>query len=420
MASANIPTLAWRNIWRNRRRTLITLVSIAFGLFLAVLMTGLGDSTYSKMIDHAARLGGGHIVVQHEGYLDMPSLDKTVQATPELVAELRAREDVRAASPRIVGGMMVQTSTNNVGAMVIAFDPSNEDETTLGLVESLAAGSMFESAHDEGIILGKTLAENLDAELGDKVVYTATDKNNDIASGLARVSGIIETGATEVDAGIALLPLEPVRALLGYEANEVTQIALFLDDHRQSEVVAARLGPELESKGDASAAALPWFEANADLAGYVSMEVTGTLVFELIITVLIAAGIFNTLFVSVMERLRELGILAAIGFSAWQLFALVIWESIWLALCGIAAGVTLTAWPYYHLNTKGFDFSVMMGGTETAQVSGVSMSTTMYVDIYPNHALFIGVAVILATVAAGLYPAIKAGRVSPVETIRVV
>ena len=416
----NIPRLAWRNIWRNTRRTLITLASIAFGTLFAVLMTGLGDSTYSKMIDHAARLGGGHVVVQHAGYQEMPSLKKTVLADAATLEEIRARPDVRAASGRIVGGVMLATSTNNVGAAVMAVDPASEDDSTLGIVESISEGEMFASAHDEGIILGKTLAENLDVELGNKVVYTVTDKKGDIASGLARVSGIISTGAAEVDAGMALLPLEPVQELLGYAPGEVTQIAIFLDDHRDAEVVSAKIGASLGGRLGSEALALPWFEANPDLSSYISMEMNGTLVFELIITVLIAAGIFNTLFVSVMERMRELGILAAIGFSARQLFSLVIWESVWLGLCGIVAGVVMTAWPYYQLNTHGYDFAEMMGGGETAQVSGISMSTIMYVDIYPPHGLFIAAAIVLATVAAGLYPAYKAGRVSPVETIRIV
>ena len=420
MAGANIPTLAWRNIWRNRRRTLITLISIAFGTLLAVLMTGIGDSSYSDMIDHAARLGGGHVIVQHETYVEMPSLKKTVRADPEAIEEIRAQPQVRAAVPRVVGGVMLSTAANSVGAGVIGIDPSAEDETTLGLVDAISEGQMFESPDDEGIILGKTLAENLDVELGKKVVYTVTDKQGEIASGLARVSGIIETGAAEIDAGTSFLPMNAFREQLGYEDDEVTQIAVFLDDHRASEALAASLDQQLGDRLGPEAAAMPWFIASPDLAGFISMKVNGTVVFEIILTVLIAAGIFNTLFVSVMERMRELGIMAAIGFSARQLFSLVLWESLWLGLCGIVAGVLLTAGPYYHLNTTGLDTAELMGSNGGAQVSGVTMEPILYVAIYPPNALYIAIAIVLATVTAGLYPAIKAGRVSPVETIRIV
>lgn len=421
MAGLKLPTMAWRNIWRNRRRTMITLVSIAFGTLLAVLMTGIGDSSYSDMIDHAARLGGGHVIVQESTYADLPSLKKTVRADPQLIEDLRAEPKVRAAVPRVVGGVMLATSRNNVGAMVLGVDPSAEDDTTLGLVDSITEGQMFASPDDEGIILGKTLAENLDVELGKKVVFTVTDKSGEIASGLARVSGIIETGATEVDAGICLLPINPFRELLGYEGDEVTQIAVFLDDHRGSEDLAKQLGASFGDRFGAGATAIPWFVAQPDLAGFVSMKVNGTIVMELIVTVLIAAGIFNTLFVSVMERMRELGILAAIGFSSRQLFSLILWESLWLGLCGIVAGVLMSAWPYYYLTTTGLDVASMMGdGQGQAQVSGVSMAPVLYVELYPPHALFIALAIVGATMAAGLYPAYKAGRVSPVDAIRIV
>jgi ABC-type lipoprotein release transport system permease subunit len=419
MSGLRLPNLAWRNIWRNRRRTLITLFSIAFGTLLAVLMTGIGDSSYGEMIDHAARLGGGHVIVQHQGYLDLPSLKKTVEATPALLEKIRATPDVRAVVPRISGGVMLATGSNNVGAGVIGVDPTAEDESTLGIVDSLTEGEMFTSPDDEGIILGKTLAENLDLKLGKKVVYTVTDRSGEITSGLARVTGIIETGAVEIDAGMALLPINALRGVLGYDPDEVTQLAVFVDDHRVAEALAAKLTTDLHEELGPDGAVLPWFLASPDLAGFVTMKVTGTLIFEVIVTVLIAAGIFNTLFVSVMERMRELGILAAIGFSSRQLFGLVIWESLWLGLCGIVAGVLLSAWPYYYFSTTGIDTSAMMG-EGGAQISGVTMSPILYVRLYPDHALYIALAIVVATLAAGLYPAFKAGRVSPVDAIRIV
>jgi ABC-type lipoprotein release transport system permease subunit len=417
MAGPRLPTLAWRNIWRNRRRTLITLFSIAFGTLLAVVATGIGDSSYSTMIDHAARLGGGHVIIQHGEYADLPSLKRTVRADPEAMAAIQAQPEVRAVVARVSGGVMLATSTNNVGAAVIAIDPLAEDETTLGLVESISEGAMFATASDEGIIVGKKLAENLDLQLGKKVVYTITDKHGEIANGLARVTGILETGALEIDAGTCLLPIDTFRQVLGYEPDEATQVAIFVADHRDSAVVAERLTAQLGSEFGDDVAILPWFEANQDLAGFVTMKTSGALFMELLVTLLITAGIFNTLFVSVMERMRELGVLAAIGFSSRQLFGLIIWESLWLGLCGIVAGVLLCAWPYYYLSTTGLDTAAMTGGN--TQISGITMSSVLYVELYPPHALFIACAVVLATLAAGLYPAYKAGKVSPVEAIRI-
>ncbi|EDM76224.1 hypothetical protein PPSIR1_07723 [Plesiocystis pacifica SIR-1] len=411
--------MAWRNLWRNGRRTAITLFSIAFGVLLAVVSTGIGDSSYTEMIDYAARLGGGHVVVQHPDYVDQPSLENSIRVSPEaLEAELdtldKGRARVVGVAPRITGGIMLATSSNNVGAGVVAIDPRAESETTLGLVEALSEGEMFAGPDDKGIILGAVLAENLDVELGKKVVYTVTDKNGEIANGLARVSGIIETGAPEIDGATCLMPIGAMREVLGYEDDELTQLAVFIDDHHHADALATQLDAALGE----SVSALPWSGALPDLAAFVSVKEGGNVVMQAIITVLIAAGIFNTMFVSVMERMREFGILAAIGFSRVQLFALIVWESLWVALCGLIAGVVLTAYPYYYLATTGIDTAELAG--QGAQVSGVTMPAVMYVGLYPPHAVVIAGAIVFATLAAGLYPAYRAGRVSPVEVIRIV
>jgi len=414
MQGPRLSTLAWRNIWRNRRRTLITLFSIAFGVLLAVIFTGIGDSTYGQMIDHSARLGGGHVVVQHPEYAETPSLKRSLQKTDALRTLAEADPDVTRVVSRVSGAAMLSTSSGSVGAMLLGIDPKAEDSETLGIIDALAEGEFFAAADDKGIILGSTLAENLDVDLGKKVVYTVTDKRGEISSGLARVTGIVRTGSPTIDGGICLLPIDSLRKILAYEADELTQLAVFVDGHRNSAAVAGRLRdgrPE-------NTAILTWDEAQPDLAGFINMKTTSTMILELIITVLIAAGIFNTLFVSVMERLREFGIMAAIGFSSGQLFALVLWESLWLALCGLIAGVLVTASPYYYLNTVGLDYSKLVG--EGAEVAGVSMDPIMYVELYGPNAIFIALAIFIATMSAGLYPAWRAGRIAPVETIRIV
>lgn len=416
MHGPRLSTLAWRNIWRNRRRTLITLFSIAFGVFLAVMFTGIGDSTYGQMIDHSARLGGGHVVVQHPEYAETPSLKRSLQGTDALRARAEADPDVTRVVPRVSGAAMLSTSTGSVGAMLLGIDPKAEDRDTLGIIDALAEGEFFADADDKGIILGSTLAENIGVKLGKKVVFTVTDKHGEISSGLARVTGIVNTGSPTIDGGICLLPIDSLRTILAYDADELTQLAVYVDGHRNSAAVAGRLregGPERETT-----AILTWDEAQPDLAGFISMKTSSTIILELIITVLIAAGIFNTLFVSVMERLREFGIMAAIGFSSGQLFALVLWESLWLALCGLLAGVLVTAYPYYYLTTTGLDYSSMVGSG--AEVAGVVMEPILYVELYGPNAIFIALAIFIATMSAGLYPAWRAGRVAPVETIRIV
>jgi ABC-type lipoprotein release transport system permease subunit len=407
--------MAWRNLWRHRRRTLLTLSSIAFGAMLAVLFTGMGDSNWTEMIRLAARLGGGHVTLQHPEYLETPTLSRTVPDAERLrTAALRDPEVVRAVT-RITGNLMIATASQNYGAAFIAFDPAAEDATTLSLIEALREGEMLSSSADGGIVLGKRLAQNLDAGVGRKVVYTLTDKNGEIVQEAARVSGIVSTGAPSVDAGLCLLPIDRLRKVLGYQPDEAVQVGVFVADHRRADVVAARVG---ESVG-AGVSALPWHQIQPELSGFIAMKVAGTQFMEAIIMVLVAAGIFNTLFVGVMERVREFGIMLAIGFSPARLFGLVMCESLWLGLVGLLLAAAVTAGPYYYMATAGIDLSGMMG-EGSSEVAGVAISPVMYVDIFPENLLAIAAAALLATLISGLYPAWKAGRVVPVESIRLV
>ena len=140
---------------------------------------------------------------------------------------------------------------------------------------------------------------------------------------------------------------------------------------------------------------------------------------KILIAVLIAAGIFNTLFVSVTERMREFGIMLAIGYSPREIHALVMMESLWMGFVGLVVGALVTLGPYVYLHAHGIDMSAMVG-QGGAEVAGVGVSPIFKVEIFPGNAVFIGVAALVATLAAGVYPAWRAGRVAPVETIRLV
>ncbi|MEE9279125.1 MAG: FtsX-like permease family protein [Myxococcota bacterium] len=411
-----LASMAWRNLWRHRRRTLITLSSIAFGAFIAVIMTGIGDSQWPRMINLAARMGGGHVTLQHTEYQDRPALRRSVRNAAGL-REIALRDpQVERVVTRVTGQLMLSTAAQNYGAAFIAFDPAVEDETTLSVLEALAEGEIFPSADTRGIILGSRLARNLDARLGRKVVYTLADKHGEITREAARVTGILHTGSPSMDAALCLLPIDSFRRAVGYGPDEGVQVAVFLGDHRRAANVASRLGDQIGTE----VAALTWRQVQPDLSAFVAMKIGGMQLMEAFILLLVAAGIFNTLFVSVMERVREFGIMMAVGFSPASLFGLVMFESLWLGLVGLVVGGLITSWPYYYLSTTGLDVSAMLGDVSSAEIAGVAMPMQMQIGIYPEHLLAIAGVVLLCTLAAGLYPAWKAGRVVPVESIRLV
>ena len=414
MKSSSLATMAWRNLWRNRRRTAITLSAIVFGVFLAIIMMAMQDRNWADMIRLAARLGAGHVTLQHPEYFDSPTLTRTVGRTAELRRLAADNPRVIRVVERITGFSMLSTAHDNIGAGFIAVSPEDEDEETLSLLEAVVAGEFFESSADGGIILGAKLAANLDVELGSRVVYTLTDKQGEIVSGLARVSGIIETGSPGVDGAICLLPIDTVRETIGFGPDEAIQVAAFVDDQRVSDRVVAELG----RAAPAGVAVLPWHELQPDLAVFIAMKVGGSKVMMFVLALLVAAGIFNTLFVSVMERLREFGIMLAVGFSPGQLFRLVMLESAWLAVVGLTAAAVVTIGPYLYLASTGIDMSALVG-TDQMEVAGVGMPSVMRVGIYGESVLLIGASALAAILLSGVYPAWRAGHADPVKTIRV-
>ncbi len=412
----NLLSMARRNLWRNRRRTLITLSSIAFGTMLAVLMTAIGDSNWRRMIDLAARMGAGHVTVQNAAYQDSPTLGNSVVRAGEVAARARRDEDVTAVVQRISGAFMVSSAGRSYGAGFVAYAPEEEDVSTLSILEAVAEGEAPSHSHERGIVLGAGLAENLHAGLGRKVVFSLTDKHGEIVQEAARVTGIVRTGAPSVDGALALVPIGRMRDVLRYDRDESLQVAVFLEDQRHAARVAERLGGAI----DGELGVLAWNEAQPELAGFIAMKVAGARFMEVVMLILIAAGIFNTLFVSVMERLREFGVLLAVGFSPGRLFALVMGESLWIGLFGLLAAAAVTAMPYWYLATRGVDMSGMMGGdTGGMEVAGVAITPMLYAAIEPSNLMAIAVAVLVATLLAGLYPAWRAGRVEPVDAIRI-
>jgi ABC-type lipoprotein release transport system permease subunit len=414
MSGPNLASLAWRNLWRQRRRTLLTLASIAFGGFMAVMMTAMQDQSFADFIDNAARLGAGHVTIQHEEYRDRPTLSRAVTGADEKRQLAEQDEEVVRVVERASGPAMLSTARDSFGGFFIAFDPQAETEETMEFAQNIIEGELFEAADSRGIVLGTVLADNLQAELGDKVVYTLTDRNGEIVNGMERLIGTVSTGATSTDAGLVLLPLDTVKDVVGYTDAETTQVAVFLGDGRQSIDVAERLDPKID--GDATV--LTWDEVQPEIKAFVAMKVGSGRIMEGVIGLLVAAGIFNTIFMSVLERGREFGIMRAIGYSRGQLFQLVMFESAFLSIIGLLSCFVITAPVYMLIHDTGIDMTevyAQQGGA--MDIGGVSMDMVLRIGLYPESAAAIAIAIVGATMLAGIYPAWKAGRVDPVEAI---
>lgn len=405
--------LAWRNLWRRKRRTLITAFSIAFGVLLAVTFTGTGDYAYTNMIDASANMGLGHVTVEPRGYNETPSLDKRLQHADDTRARLLHLPGVSNAYVRILGQAMFASAAKNVGGVFLGIDPAAESGTHNLLLRSLVEGELFPAGRGHGAVVGSKLAEKLNLSLGRKLVYTTSDANGDIVSEIARVSGIFRTGADEADGSMVLLPIDAVRDTLNYAPHEASLVAVIVDDQRRAatltQVIAAQVGnPQRE--------VLPWQRTQPEIAGVVAMDRSGNYISQLLVGLLVAAGILNTLLMSVLERTREFGVMMALGMAPRTLFRLVITESLWLAVLGLLLGVIITVPWFLYLVYVGIDFSAAIGQDYSA--GGVLVDPVLRIRLYRESALAILAGVFTLTLLSGLYPAWRAARVPPVQSLK--
>ncbi|RMH00436.1 MAG: ABC transporter permease [Deltaproteobacteria bacterium] len=411
--------MAVRNVLRNRRRTAIVLAGFAFGIMFAVVFTAIADDTYGRMVELAARLGGGHVTIQHRDALDQPAADKSLPRADRIRDRVVDVEGVEAAVVRIRAAAMIATARESAGTVLLGIDPAVETPATLSLLEAVAEGEVPAAEDRRGVVLGDGLADHLGAGVGKKVVVTVTDAEGEVASALGKVRGLIDTGAESVDKYTALAGRTMLASTLGYASDEASLVAVFLEHPREVDEAVLRIRAELADVLPPDAAVLPWYEVQPDLAAYIQLDSSGLVVFEVLLLLLIAAGVFNTLLVSVMERTREFGIMMAVGHRPADVFRLVVLESVVLSVMGLVAGALVTILPYWYLHTYGFDMSSLLG-VDSFDVTGVAVDPIMRANIVPIKLAIIGAIVVVATVAAGLYPAYRAARIEPVEAIRLV
>jgi ABC-type lipoprotein release transport system permease subunit len=409
----NLLKLAWKNLWRSKRRTIITGISIGFGIFLAVTFTGTGDYFYTRMIDAGATMGFGHVTIEAKGYNASPTLDKRLNQTDAIRQQLVAMNEISATATRIMGQAMFASASKSVGGSFIAIDPAHENPEYNLMLKSIIEGEAFISASSRGVVIGSLMAEKLNLRLGKKIVYTTTDVHGEIIGDVARVSAIFKTGVDEVDGGLVLLPIDRVRQALGYQGDEATMITVIISDQRYSTATRDLLRSRLQQD---NIEILSWQETQGDLAALITLDRSTNYLSQVLVGLVIAAGILNTLLMSVLERTREFGVMMAIGMTPKVLFRLIMMESVWLGLFGLIVGSLITAPWYYYLYTIGIDFSEMIGGDYTA--GGVLIDPVMHIRLFTESALFILGGVFLLTVIAGLYPAWRAINTAPVESLK--
>ncbi len=409
--------LAWRNIWRHRRRTIITLSSIAIGFSLAVLFIGLGDGSHNSMVRNAIKLGEGHITVQPKGYLEAPANYKYIADGGALSEQLRGLQINGSVQPRISLQVLASTASNSVGAALEGMS-ALDDPRALMLEPMLVEGVWLRSDDERGILIGDGMARKLKAKLGSKVVIMAGKQGGDSQAQLGRVRGIFDSHVDELDDFLVISNLGLAQMFLEGEGAElalqpITRYAIFLNDEGQMGEWKARLRETIDSD---ALVALDWQEMMPQLVQFIVIDDAGNYVFLSLILILVVFGIVNTVLMSVLERTREFGLLRALGMSRRHLLLLVFCESLLLSLLAVVIGWLVGGGIHFWFAEHGIDFSELMA--EGTSIMGTFMDPVVRTELSSERVIQLTAIIFCATLTSGIYPAVKAARVTPVEALR--
>jgi ABC-type lipoprotein release transport system permease subunit len=405
--------MAWRNLLRSKRRTAITACSVAFGVLLAVTFTGSGDYSYTKMINTSSAMGLGHLTIEPPGYNDAPSLGRTLNHSEAIRDKVMQHPEIDDALPRIMGQAMFASGANSAGGMFLAIDPSLESSAYNIFLQSLVQGTVFSEKNSRGVVIGVKMAEKLKLKTGRKLVITTTDKNGEIVATVGRVSGIFKTGDDSADGSIALLSIDHLRTTLNYTVGEVSLISVFIKDQRRAWEVQKKL---LATNWQQELDILTWETTQVELAGLIAIDRASNYLLQFLVGLIIAAGITNTLLISVLERTREFGIMMAIGMRPGQIVAMILIESLWIGLLGLALGVLVTTPWYLYMHYIGLNLSSLIG--EDYSAAGVIIDPVLKIRLFRESVVAILAGIFFLTITAGIYPAFKASLAPPVESLK--
>lgn len=409
--------MAWRNLWRNRGRTMIIVSVVAWTLAMLLVSYGMTLDRKVKFVDAAIRTTGGSVLVHAEGYWDSRASDLQIAGGDAVLARVAAVPGVASVAPRVLASGLLTSSRGASGLQLLGVDLDAE-AAVFDYRPFLVDGEWFDAGSEIPLVLGAGVVEELEVELGDRVVLTATDPSGEVTRSLFRLSGVIRTGNGMLDDALGITSVGAARHALGMD-GELTQIGVVIPDDAQRYEVARAVGAALSSAEPAQRLeVLTWDQAIPDLLGYVEVDDRFAAIFGVVIFMVVAFGIANTLLMMVMERIRELGMLTAIGMSPKRVARLVLAETSLMTGLAVVIGVSLAVAGHLALVRWGIDVAELAGGKDM-DIAGVSLNDTVIRSVLDPLRWTLATLLVVGLIfASSLYPAWRASRLDPVEAMR--
>lgn len=400
--------IAWRNIWRNRGRSLVVIGSFVVGIWALILSNGFMNGF---MVSYSAGIINNdisNIQIHNPEFKQDLDIKFTLNNGTEKATAMRSWEGVFGTTTRSITTGMIASTKKAAGVQIRGIDIENEANVTR-LDSMIFEGAYFEGIKRNPIIIGTKLAENLNVKLRSKVVLTFNDANGDITSGAFRVVGIVKSASLNISQLYAYVKQDDLNKLLGI-GQEIHEIAIITDPKIEENTIVSKY----QSIHDEDLIET-WREISPELA--FMEEMYGSMLFVLmgIILTALVFGIVNTMLMSVLERTRELGVLMAVGMNRARIYIMIMLETIFLGITGAPIGL-LMGWLTITVYQKnGLDLSKYSEGLES-----FGYSSMLYPFVSAESYWIVTIGVIITAVVGALYPAWKATKLKPVEAIHTI
>jgi ABC-type lipoprotein release transport system permease subunit len=396
--------MAFRDLGRNRRRSFFSALAVGMGLALLMLMAAVIQGEMGGAIEQAIRLQSGHIQLRMPSYDENKSSLKwdDLVANPDQIAnQVAALDQVESATPRLFASGFISTGNESTGVSVYGIDPLSAANDPYR--EGVISGSYLTADDREGVLIGKPIANRLHLNAGDSIDLSVNTSNGTVDEQTFTVRGIYSTNTYGFDSTTILLPLAKAQAIT-QTVNHASTIFVLLKDTSYTDSVVKALNVS-------NLKVLTWTDLNSLIVDWESTAQSYIAIFYMIVLAISASVIINTLIMSVYERTREIGILSAIGMRGNRIMMLFLVESSLLAIGGVIMGLILGLIATAFFNVHGFYIGNM-------GITGILITDTIYAKLTLNDTISLTIATFIVTMLAGLYPAIMASRLQPVEALR--
>lgn len=402
-----ILSISWKNIWRSKTRSSVILIAIALGITAGVFNMGFYYGMIDQRIETAINTESSHIQVHDSGYLTNPDIKLYFENTGEIKDRIDSLPGVKAVSNRILVNSMALTAESGAGVRVAGIDPAEEKRVT-NIYSKLVQGDYFKSDVRQPILIGEELAIKLDVDKGNKIILHLQTVDGTMTRGRFRIVGVFRTSNAQFDERNVFVERSDLAAMIGLDPGKAHETAILLEENDLVEPVKEEIAamlPDLSVK--------PWHEIMPEVSLIEeSMDITMYFIM-LIILLALCFGIINTMLMAVLERVKEIGMLKAIGMNKVRIFSMIMTETVLLALTGGVAGLGLGYLTIIITGRTGIDLSIYNQAWQE-----LGYESVIYPTIEILNLVIVTMLVVATGIIASIYPAIKANKLSPAEALK--